>query len=112
MKSFTPVPTTEQTKKQVAVCLLAGAALLFCLVNMAGAWTAPAAGSFGYDLYDLVVVQGIQGATGFIGAVFLLIAGIFLLVRQMVLWGITMLLGAAILGRADAIIQTLGCMIQ
>ena len=103
-------PDVEQGKKNVAAVLFAAAAVLF-MANTCMAWTAPATGSFAYDLYDLVVVQGIQGAIGFISAVFLLITGIFLLVRQMVLWGVTMFLAAGILAKADAIITSLGAMI-
>lgn len=53
-------------KKPTAVTLIAG--FTFAAAG-AAAITAPAAGSFGYDLYDILVTQGLQGAPGFAAGV-------------------------------------------
>lgn len=43
---------------------------LFALVSGgAHAFTAPAAGDLGYDIYDIVVNKGVKGPMGFVGGV-------------------------------------------
>ena len=71
------------------------------------AFTAPAAGDFGYDIYDIVVLQILGGPIGFIGAVALIVWGA---TKVMTNWMITILcvIAGTILIKADSLVQTLG----
>ncbi|MEM6415475.1 MAG: hypothetical protein AAF720_12555 [Pseudomonadota bacterium] len=79
--------------------------------SSAMAFTAPAAGSLGYDLYDIVVNQGILGPVGFMAAVIMLVIGAGSLVRGAVLPGIFGIIGAAAVFSADQVVTTLGFVI-
>ena len=73
--------------------------------------TAPAADSFGYDLYDILVLQGVQGAPGFVIGV--LGIGYSALQLNSGNWKLPVLgvLGSSAVLRADDITTTLGFMI-
>lgn len=74
------------------------------------AFTAPAAGDFGFDIYDIVVNQILGGPIGFIGAVALIVWGATKMVTN---WMITIvcIISGTILIRAEALVQTLGAVI-
>lgn len=76
----------------------------------AQAFTTPAAGSFGYDVYDIVVNQILGGPIGFIGGVFLLVWGAS---KVMTSWVITVLcvISGTILIRAEDLVVTLGALV-
>lgn len=86
--------------------VLAGGALLFAS-GVAGAFTAPAAGDFGYDVYDIVVNQILNGPIGFIGGVALIVFGATQIMKN---WFATILciIAGTVLIRADALVVTLG----
>ena len=77
------------------------------MAGPAAAFTAPATGDFGYDIYDIVVIQILGGPIGFIGAVALIVWGA---TKVMTNWMITILcvIAGTILIKADALVQTLG----
>ena len=84
---------------------------LFSLIAApAMAFTAPTAGDFGYDIYDIVVLQILGGPSGFIGAVALIVWGA---TKVMTNWMITILcvIAGTILIKADSLVQTLGAVI-
>ena len=74
------------------------------------AFTAPAVGDFGYDIYDIVVNQILNGPIGFIGGVALIVFGA---TKIMTNWMLTILciIAGTILIRAADLVVTLGAMI-
>ena len=75
------------------------------------AFTAPAAGSFGYDLYDIVVVKMLGGPLGWVGAVMLVIWGVSNIMKQ---WLITVVcvIGATCIVKMSTILTSLGATIN
>lgn len=94
-------------KKQTA----AFGILMLGFMGTALAIVAPAVGSLGYDLYDIFVLQGIQGAPGFLGGVI----GIAYSATMMNSgnWKLPALgvLGSSALIRADDITTSLGMIV-
>ena len=93
----------------------AAAMLLFVTAGLmlsaiAGAFTAPAVGDFGYDIYDIVVNRILNGPIGFIGGVALIVFGA---TKIMTNWMMTILciIAGTILIRADDLVVTLGAVI-
>lgn len=86
------------------------ATLFSFIAGPAMAFTAPTAGSFGYDIYDIVVLQILGGPIGFIGAVALIVWGA---TKVMTNWMITILcvIAGTILIKADSLVKTLGAVI-
>jgi len=83
--------------------------LLCC--GTALAITAPASGSFGYTLYDIVVVKMLQGAFGFVGGLALVIWGASMLPRGAFLPAVFCVAAGGMVIKADAIVTSLGMMI-
>lgn len=85
----------------VAIALVAGPAMAF---------TAPTAGDFAYDVYDIVVNDILGGPIGFVGAVALMVWGGSKVMQS---WMITVLciIAGTIIIKADSLVQTLGAMI-
>ena len=80
-------------------------------ISKAIAITAPEAGTLGYDLYDVFVLQGLHGALGFIGGIAgILYSGAHLAAGN---WKLPVLgvLGSSMLVRADKVTETLGMLI-
>lgn len=94
-------------KKKAALAVVASG----FMASSAMAFTPPAAGSLGFDLYDIVVNQGILGPVGFMAAVIMLVIGAGSLVRGAVLPGIFGIIGAAAVFSADQVVTTLGFVI-
>lgn len=86
-------------------------ALLVVLVVFAGstasAFQAPAAGDLGYDIYDIVVNQGVKGPLGFVGGVAAFLFGVSRLFSNIMI-GIPTIVAAVCLIKADSILQTFG----
>lgn len=101
--------TTPTARNVSAVRVLL---LLWLLGASAGvtAFTAPAVGDFGYDIYDIVVNQILNGPIGFIGGVALIVFGA---TKIMTNWMLTILciIAGTILIRAADLVVTLGAMI-
>ena len=85
----------------IAVLLAAGAAHAF---------TAPAPGDLGYDIYDIVVNQGVKGPLGFVGGVAAFLFGVSRLFSNIMI-GIPTIVAAVCLIKADSILQTFGMLI-
>jgi hypothetical protein len=93
----------------------ADGALLLALAVIAGtgvahAFTAPAAGDLGYDIYDIVVNQGVKGPLGFVGGVAAFLFGVSRLFSNIMI-GIPTIVAAVCLIKADSILQTFGMVI-
>lgn len=86
------------------------AMVLSMFAGHAMAFTAPAAGDFGFDIYDIVVNQILGGPIGFIGAVALIVWGATKMVTN---WMITIvcIIAGTILIRAEDLVQTLGAVV-
>jgi len=91
------------------------AGILLLLAALAGttvaqAFTAPAAGDLGYDIYDIVVNQGVKGPLGFVAGVAAFLFGVSRLFSNIMI-GIPTIVAAVCLIRADSILQTFGMVI-
>jgi hypothetical protein len=91
------------------------AAVLFVLAaitsaTVAHAFQAPAAGDLGYDIYDIVVNQGVKGPLGFVGGVAAFLFGVSRLFSNIMI-GIPTIVAAVCLIKADSILQTFGMVI-
>jgi len=86
------------------------AVMLSMFAGRAMAFAAPAAGDFGFDIYDIVVNQILGGPIGFIGAVALIVWGA---TKMMTNWMITIvcIIAGTILIRAEDLVQTLGAVV-
>lgn len=73
----------------------------------AHAFSAPAAGDLGYDIYDIVVNQGVKGPLGFVGGVAAFLFGVSRLFSNIMI-GIPTIVAAVCLIKADSILQTFG----
>lgn len=80
------------------------------LASAAHAFQAPAAGDLGYDIYDIVVNQGVKGPLGFVGGVAAFLFGVSRLFSNIMI-GIPTIVAAVCLIRADSILQTFGMMV-
>ena len=83
----------------------------FALVSGgAHAFTAPAVGDLGYDIYDIVVNKGVKGPMGFVGGVAAFLFGVSRLFSNVMI-GIPTIVAAVCLIKSDAILQTFGMVI-
>jgi hypothetical protein len=92
----------------------ADAAIPFVLLAMIGtaahAFTQPAQGDLGYDIYDIVVNKGVKGPLGFVGGVAAFLFGVSRLFSN-VMVGIPTIVAAVCLIKSDTILQTFGMVI-
>jgi len=84
--------------------------LLSLIAASAHAFTAPVAGDLGYDIYDIVVNQGVKGPLGFVGGVAAFLFGVSRLFSNIMI-GIPTIVAAVCLIKADSILQTFGMVI-
>jgi hypothetical protein len=71
------------------------------------AFVPPVAGAVGFEIYDMVVTQILQGAIGMVAAAIALVFGVVQLFRSWVM-GVVGIIVATLIFQADAIVQTLG----
>ncbi|CAH0355502.1 hypothetical protein BH11PSE5_BH11PSE5_23900 [soil metagenome] len=81
--------------------------LLAVIGSAAQAFSAPAQGDLGYDIYDIVVNQGVKGPLGFVGGVAAFLFGVSRLFSNIMI-GIPTIVAAVCLIKADSILQTFG----
>jgi len=81
--------------------------LLAVIASAAHAFSAPAQGDLGYDIYDIVVNQGVKGPLGFVGGVAAFLFGVSRLFSNIMI-GIPTIVAAVCLIKADSILQTFG----
>ena len=72
---------------------------------------APAAGSFAYDVYDVVVVQVLGGPIGFVGGLATIVYGASQLMRSWMIAVLAIVSGTVII-KADTITASLGMLIS
>lgn len=85
-------------------------ALLALIAASAHAFTSPAAGDLGYDIYDIVVNRGVKGPLGFVAGVAAFLFGVSRLFSNIMI-GIPTIVAAVCLIKADSILQTFGMVI-
>ncbi|GEM_PF-1197095 len=71
------------------------------------AFTAPAAGSLGYDVYNLVVNSLLGGPIGFVGAIMVIVWGAFQVMKNWIITIATLICGTVVL-KAQSIVTSLG----
>ena len=74
------------------------------------AFTAPTVGDLGYDIYNIVVNQGVKGPMGFVAGVAAFLFGVSRLFSNIMV-GIPTIVAAVCLIKADTILQTFGMVI-
>ena len=72
------------------------------------AFTAPAAGDLGFDIYDLVVNQGVEGPLGLMAGVVALAFGAFQAISGRVITGVMAIIAGGVLISAEGIVTSLG----
>ncbi len=75
--------------------------------SLSAAISVPAAGSFAYDIYDVVVVQVLQGPIGFVGGLATIVIGAAQLTKSWVMAILGIIAGTVII-KADDITTSLG----
>jgi hypothetical protein len=73
--------------------------------------TAPATGSFAFDVYDLAVTKILKGPIGFVSGLSAIVFGAFLAIQSKILPCLLCLLAGGIIIKADTITVSLGMMI-
>ncbi len=76
----------------------------------AHAFTAPATGDLGYDIYNIVVNKGVKGPMGFVAGVAAFLFGVSRLFSNVMI-GIPTIVAAVCLIKADTIHQTFGMVV-
>ncbi len=99
---------SKNLKVNVAVTL---AIFVLFIASESLAMTAPAAGSFAYDIYDIGVNSILKGPIGFVGGIAAVVVGAILAIKQMLLPAVCALLGGAFFIRADSIVGSMGALI-
>lgn len=89
--------------------------VLFATISLAKmsaamAFATPAAGSFGFDVYDIVVNQILGGPIGFVGGVALIVWGGSQVIKNWVITILAIIAGTIII-RADTLVTSLGATI-
>ena len=100
-KMMTKIRAAQIALFATIVAFMPGAALAF---------TQPAAGDFGFDIYDIVVTKMLGGPIGFIGAIALIVWGA---TKVMTNWMITVLcvIAGTVLIKAEDLVVTLGALV-
>jgi len=98
-------------KLQMSVMSLFAMLTMMFAPSAAFAFTVPSSGTFGYDLYDIVVTKILSGPIGWVGAVMLFVFGISQIMKQ---WMITLVcvIGATCIVKMTTILTSLGAVIQ
>lgn len=78
------------------------------LVPMAYAVTAPASGSFAYDVYDIAINKILKGPIGFVCGGAAIVLGAVNAIGGRIMTAVPCVLGGAAILKADAITESLG----
>lgn len=94
-----------------ALAALVSTAGMMLVPVTAHAFSLPEAGSFGYDVYEIVIIKMLGGPIGWVGAGILLVWGISQIMKQ---WIITVMcvVGATAIVKVTTILQSLGAVIH
>jgi len=99
------------SRKKLVIGL--GAAACVLTASVAFAFTAPAAGDFVYDVYDIGVNKLAKGPVGFIGGLGLIVWGLYggLMGKTGLGGSVMSILGGGVIAKADTVTETLGAML-
>ncbi len=78
---------------------------------LAHAITAPATGSFAYDVYNIGVNSILKGPIGFVGGVATIVLGAIMAIQGKIMGAVPAVLGGAAMLKADSIVTSLGAII-
>ena len=81
---------------------------LVAIASSAFAITAPVAGDFAYDVYDIGVNKIVKGPIGYVGGMSAIAFGAIQTVKGPPILAIPALIGGAAILKADAIVSTMG----
>jgi hypothetical protein len=95
-------------KEEMVKVVLLTAFMAMAIEPSAFAITAPAAGSFAYDIYDMAVNSILKGPIGFVAGLGAVCFGAVLAIQQKMGGAIPALLGGAALLKADSIVASMG----
>ncbi|MDA8159182.1 MAG: hypothetical protein M0T76_00435 [Desulfobacteraceae bacterium] len=98
--------------RAITALAMFGAACVVAAPKVAEAFTAPTAGTFAYDIYDIGVNQILKGPIGFAAGVGAMVAAAVMAIRQMLLPAAATVLGGAFLLKADSVVSSLGALIN
>ncbi|MBI3753975.1 MAG: hypothetical protein HY266_08055 [Deltaproteobacteria bacterium] len=90
------------------VAVLLGVIFIAAIPFEAFAVTAPVAGSFAYDVFDIGVNKILKGPIGFVGGVSAMALGAWSAVTGKIGVAIPAVIGGAVLMKADALVTSLG----
>jgi hypothetical protein len=76
--------------------------------KIAAAFTAPAADTFAYTVYDVAINQMLNGAVGFVGGVGAMALGAVMAIQQKIMLAVPCILGGAALLNAESLVTALG----
>lgn len=102
--------TLSRAQALTTADMVATLALVALVSGSAHAFTAPAIGDLGYDIYDIVVNKGVKGPLGFVGGVAAFLFGVSRLFSN-VMVGIPTIVAAVCLIKSDTILQTFGMVV-
>lgn len=92
-----------------------GIALIVAVITLqavnALAMTAPGAGDFAFDLYDIAVNEILLGPIGFVAGVACMVVAAVMAIRQMLVPAVGVILGGAFLLSANTVVETIGTVI-
>ena len=91
-KLFTPSKTSRRLG---FILMLVGGMILS--TRLALAFTAPAAGSFAYTVYNVAITQMLNGAIGFVAGVGAMVLGAVMAIQQKIMLAIPCIIGGAVL---------------
>jgi hypothetical protein len=96
---------------RMTVLMLMAGAMVMLMSPVAMAVTAPVAGSFAYDVYDIGVNGILKGPIGFMAGVGAIAFGAVMAIRGQIMLAIPAILGGAFLLKADSVVESLGAII-
>lgn len=99
------------TKGSATMQTLLGLLAIVIFASPAWAIVIPAAGTFAYDIYDIVVNGILTGPVGFVAGVGAIVFGAYMAIRSEIMMAIGAIIGGAIILKADAITTTMGAII-
>lgn len=107
-KYSTPVSTKAAKRAEVFTSLFFMLGLVLLGAHNAFAITAPAAGDFAYDIYDVAVNKVLLGPIGVVGGVAAVVMGAAAAIQQRIMLAIPSVLGGVMLLKANDIVTSLG----
>ncbi len=98
-------------KNKKKAIFIASGAIVIGGAATALAITAPTAGTFAYDVYDVAVNKMLDGPVGFVAGVGAMVVGAVCAIQQKLGGAVPAILGGAVLLNADSLVTSLGMLI-